>query len=467
MQHRLLHSFSFRLAFTYMALFGASVLLLLWFIYWSTAAYMSRQADVTIAAEITGLSERYDMDGLAGLIEVINERLSRKPTGSSIYLLTTAITTPIAGNLNRWPTVQADKDGWLNFRLENAGRNKKDVHLARARSFTLSGGFHLLVGRDIYELEETQQRIIHTLILGFAITLVLGGVGGFVLSRRVMKRLEAINTTSREIINGDLSRRIALQHSGDEFDSLAGNLNAMLDRIEELMEGVRRVSDSIAHDLRTPLARLRNRLELLRTEQEKNHQDPTLTEQALNDADGLLKTFNALLRIARIETRQHKEAFSETDMGALLHDVVELYEPLAEEKGQSLRLQVDADVNMQGDRDLLFQAMANLLDNAIKYTPPQGHIEITLEKQDDSARISIADSGPGIPESEREQVFQRFYRLEKSRTTPGNGLGLSLVAAVARIHGMTLRLEDNQPGLRIVCEFPINPATHSGTEKSG
>ncbi len=460
MQHRLLHSFSFRLAFAYMVLFGFSVLLLLGFIYWSTAAYMSRQADATIAAEITGLSERYDIDGLTGLINVINERLSRKPTGSSIYLLTTTINTPIAGNLNRWPATQADKEGWLNFQLENAGRDKNEIHLARARSFTLTGGFHLLVGRDIYELEETQRRIIRALILGFAITLVLGSIGGIVLSRRVMKRLEAINTTSREIINGDLSRRITLQHSGDEFDSLAGNLNAMLDQIEELMEGVRRVSDSIAHDLRTPLARLRNRLELLRAEQEKTHQDPTLAEQAISDADGMLQTFNALLRIARIETLQHREAFKKIDLGTLLHDVIELYEPLAEEKGQSLSLQANTTVYIQGDRDLLFQSMANLLDNAIKYTPPQGRIEITLGKQADSGWIIITDSGPGIPEAERLQVFKRFYRLEKSRTTPGSGLGLSLVAAVARIHGMTLRLEDNQPGLRVRCEFPTIHSTN-------
>ncbi|HEX23171.1 MAG TPA: HAMP domain-containing protein, partial [Chromatiales bacterium] len=348
MQHRLLRSFSFRLAFTYMALFGASVLVLLGFIYWSTAAYMSRQVDTTIEAEITGLAERYDMDGLAGLIDVINERLSRKPTGSSIYLLTTAIDTPIAGNLNRWPAAQADKDGWLNFRLENAGRDKDEIHLARARSFTLSGGFHLLVGRDIYELEETQQRIIRALILGFVITLILGGVGGVVLSRRVMKRLESINTISREIIEGDLSRRIPLRHSGDEFDSLASNLNAMLDRIEELMDDVRRVSDSIAHDLRTPLARLRNRLELLRTEAERHNGDADLARQAMNDADGLLETFNALLRIARIETRQRREAFEKLNIGTLLHDVVELYEPLAEEKGQSLKLQIDDIVHLHG-----------------------------------------------------------------------------------------------------------------------
>ncbi len=464
MQHRLLRSFGFRLAFTYMVLFGASVLLLLGFIYWSTAATMSRQADATIAAEITGLAERYDMDGLAGLIDVINERLSREPTGSSIYLLTTAINTPIAGNLNRWPTVQPDAEGWLNFRLENAGHDKDEIHLARARSFTLGGGFHLLVGRDIYELEETQRRIIHTLILGFVITLLLGGVGGVVLSRRVSKRLEAINATSREIIDGDLSRRIPLQHSGDEFDALAENLNTMLDRIEELMEGVRRVSDSIAHDLRTPLARLRNRLELLRAEQENRHQDPALVEQAITDADGLLKTFNALLRIARIETWQRSEAFTDIDMGALLRDVVELYEPLAEQKSQSLTLLADADVHMQGDRDLLFQAMANLLDNAIKYTPPRGRIRLSLEARGATGLLTLADSGPGIPDAEHQQVFQRFYRLEKSRTTPGSGLGLSLVEAVAKIHHMQLVLEDNQPGLRIRCEFPLSkPANMNET----
>jgi len=413
-QHRLLRSFSFRLAFTYMALFGASVLVLLGFIYWSTAAYMSQQTDATIDAEITGLAERYDMDGLDGLIDVINERLSRKPTGSSIYLLTTALNTPIAGNLNRWPAVQADKDSWLNFRLENAGRGKDEIHLARARSFTLSGGFHLLVGRDIYELEETQQRIIRALILGFVITLILGGVGGVVLSRRVMK---------------------ATCHA-------AFPLNAMLDRIEELMDDVRRVSDSIAHDLRTPLARLRNRLELLCIDAERHNGDADLAKQAMADADGLLETFNALLRIARIETRQRREAFDKLDMGTLLHDVVELYEPLAEEKGQSLKLQIDDIVHLRGDRDLLFQAMANLLDNAIKYTPSQGRIRVTLEARDGHGRITLADSGPGIPETERQQVFQRFYRLEKSRTSPGSGLGLSLVEAVAKIHGMTMKLED-------------------------
>ena len=455
---RLYRSFSFRLAFTYMALFGASVLVLLGFIYWSTAAYMSQQTDATIEAEITGLAERYDMDGLAGLIDLINERLSRKPTGSSIYLLTTAFNTPIAGNLNQWPATRANAEGWLNFRLENSSQN--EIHLARARSFTLSGDFHLLVGRDIYELEETQQRIIRALILGFLITLMLGGIGGVVLSRRVVRRLESINTISREIIEGDLSRRIPLQQSGDEFDTLAANLNAMLDRIEELMDDVRRVSDNIAHDLRTPLARLRNRLEQLRSEAQSSHSDTQLAEQALADADGLLQTFNALLRIARIETRQRREGFKTVAIAPLLRDVVELYEPLADEKGQTLELAINDPLSLHGDRDLLFQALANLLDNAIKYTPPKGSIRITLEERDDRGRITVADNGPGIPATEQQAVLQRFYRLEKSRTSPGSGLGLSLVAAVAKIHGITLQLKDNQPGLRVVLGFPAPSGKH-------
>ena len=455
---RLYRSFSFRLAFTYMALFGASVLVLLGFIYWSTAAYMSQQTDATIEAEITGLAERYDMDGLAGLIDLINERLSRKPTGSSIYLLTTAFNTPIAGNLNQWPATRANVEGWLNFRLENSSQN--EIHLARARSFTLSGDFHLLVGRDIYELEETQQRIIRALILGFLITLMLGGIGGVVLSRRVVRRLESINTISREIIEGDLSRRIPLQQSGDEFDTLAANLNAMLDRIEELMDDVRRVSDNIAHDLRTPLARLRNRLEQLRSEAQSSHSDTQLAEQALADADGLLQTFNALLRIARIETRQRREGFKTVEIAPLLRDVVELYEPLADEKGQTLELVINDPLSLHGDRDLLFQALANLLDNAIKYTPPKGSIRITLEKRDDHGHITVADNGPGIPATEQQAVLQRFYRLEKSRTSPGSGLGLSLVAAVAKIHGITLQLKDNQPGLRVVLGFPGPSSKH-------
>ena len=431
-----------------MALLGSSVLILLGFIYWSTAAYMAQQADATIEAEIAGLAERYRSDGLAGLTSVIAQRSSRKPGGSSVYLLADLFFNPVIGNLDRWPTVPETEDGWLNFRLEGADDAAGNVHRARARAFRLEGGFHLLVGRDVHDLEQTQKRIVTALIWGLAITVVLALVGGFMMTRSTVRRLETINQTSHDIISGDLSRRIPRNHSGDEFDVLTGNLNAMLDRIEALMEDVRRVSDNIAHDLKTPLSRLRNSLERLHDSAHDPQQTRTLTERAVTEADALLGTFKALLRIARIESSESRAGFSSLALADVIRDVAELYEPLAEQKDQQFTV-LPADASIEGDRDLLFQAFANLLDNAIKYTPAGGRIQIEIGHNSEGPRIVIADTGPGIPESARERVFQRFYRLEESRSTPGNGLGLSLVAAVAKLHDAEIRLSDGNPGLRV------------------
>mgnify|MGYP001817400043 FL=1 len=453
MASTLIHSSTLRLALIYMVLFGTSVLILLGFIYWSTVAFMVNQTDETIEAEIAGLAGRYELTGLAGLTSLITERLSRKPTGSSIYLLTTDTLVPLVGNLDRWPNVQEDAEGWLNFRLEQAGNDGADIHRGRARAFRLSGGFRLLVGRDVHELEKTRGLIIRTLVWGVVITLVLAGAGGTMMSRSMVRRIETINQTSREIMNGELSRRIPTRGRGDDFDVLAGNLNNMLDRIESLMEDVRRVSDNIAHDLRTPLARLRNRLELMSLQIDAGGEGRDLVEQAVAEADQLLSTFNSLMRIARAESAARREAFVDVDMEALVRDVVELYEPLAESRNQQLSMQLDPGAHTAGDRNLLFQAVANFLDNAIKYTPTGGRIRIQL----DAEGLVIADSGPGIPAESREQVLKRFFRLEQSRSTPGNGLGLSLCAAVVKLHGMSLVLEDNRPGLRAVIRFAPGP----------
>jgi signal transduction histidine kinase len=451
----LLHSSTFRLALIYMVLFGASVLLLLGFIYWSTAAYLTQQTDQTIEAEIADLAERYRTTGLAGLTSLISARLSRKPAGSAIYLLVDEGFDPLLGNLDRWPRGEQLQDGWMDFRLEGSGSDNADIHPARARVFRIEGGFLLLVGRDIHDLELTKQRIIITLAWGLAITLVLGGLGGAMMSRTTVRRIESINQASREIISGDLSRRIPTRNTGDDFDVLADNLNAMLDRIGLLMEDVRRVSDNIAHDLRTPLARLRNRLEELHLQTSGAGANSEGIEQAVAEADRLLNTFNALLRIARIESQHGDESFTTIAMGNLVRDVAELYEPLMEEKKQALAMELSGDVQVSGDRDLLFQAIANLMDNATKYTPAGGSIRIDLKRLNGKARLVITDSGPGIPAADREKVFQRFFRLEQSRTTPGNGLGMSLVAAVVTLHRMSIRLEDNRPGLRVVIEFPL------------
>ncbi|MEA3412559.1 MAG: ATP-binding protein [Pseudomonadota bacterium] len=453
MNARLLRSSAFRLALVYMLLFSTSVLILLGFIYWSTSAYMTDQTDATIEAEIAGLAERYDLDGLPGLLATINERVSRRPGGLSVYLLVTSAYKPLAGNLDRWPDVDENEAGWLDFLLGGGGEEAGETHRARARTFRLRGGFRLLVGRDIHDLEDTRRTILRVLIWGLLVTVILAAAGGAMISRGTIRRLETINATSREIIGGDLSRRIPTRGTGDDFDMLAGNLNAMLGQIQTLMDDVARVSDNISHDLRTPLARLRNNLQDLLAVPPDNADWRVQVEQALAEADGILSTFNALMRIARVESSVRRGNFTELDLAGLVTDVVELYEPLCEDKGQHLEVETDPGSRVRGDRDLLFQAIANLLDNAIKYTPSGGCIEVGLIGDKHGARLVVSDNGPGIPDAERAMVFRRFYRCEQSRTTAGNGLGLSLVAAVAKIHGVDLSLEDNRPGLRVACLF--------------
>jgi signal transduction histidine kinase len=278
------------------------------------------------------------------------------------------------------------------------------------------------------------------------------------MSRGMLRRIELINQTSRNIMGGDLSQRIPIRGSGDELDQLAGNLNSMIDEIERLMDGIRHVSDNIAHDLRTPLTRLRNRLEQLQIGLEDGSPYQNDVEQGIADADQLLATFAALLRIARIEAGGHTAKFKAMDLAALVHDAAELYEALAEEKRLRFSTQVDAGVSLDGDRDLLFQAITNLLDNAIKYTPAGGEVSIELKRSGKTAEIVISDSGAGIAEAERDKVGQRFYRLESSRSTPGSGLGLSLVKAVAKLHRAELLLEDNAPGLKATLRLPTGPA---------
>ncbi len=453
---RLPRSFTFRLALTYMALFSLSVLLLMLFIYWFTAAYMVRETDDLIGTEINDLVGRYDLQGIDGLKSLIDARLSHQSTGLSIYLLTGQDYSPLAGNLGGWPEGSVDAEGWIDFKLASHERGRPGEHVVRARSFSLPGGYHLLVGRIVSHLVAMQKRIAVTLAWGLGLMLVLGGLVGWWMSQRMAHRIETINRTNRDIISGDLSRRITLQGTDDELDRLAGGLNEMLDRIQALMEDVRRVSDNIAHDLRTPLGRLHNQLDNLLSEVRQAGLDTSSVEQAVRESEGLLATFNALLRIARIEVRSRTEGFEHVDLTALVLDASEYYEPLAEARNQTLVVKTAPAVQMVGDRDLLFQAMANLLDNAIKYTPPGGEIQVTLAAiAEDAAELTVADSGAGIPPAAYQQIFQRFFRLEVSRSTPGSGLGLSLVEAVAHLHGMLISVSDNSPGTRITLRIPV------------
>ena len=417
-----------------MVLFGASVTVLLGFIYWATAGLMEQQTEATIEAEIRGLAERYRLTSLDGLVRSLHERIERNPYGSTIYLLTNRRYARVAGNLDRWPENTADADGWVEFELEQTG-GQGEKHLARARTFVLAGDFHLLVGRDMYELRATQELITRTLAWGVAITAMLALAGALMMSRSTVRRLEVINATSRRIMRGDLSQRVPTRGTRDEFDRLAANLNGMLDQIQQLMDGVRHVSDNVAHDLKTPLTRLRNRLDALaRSSADSSAREEA--EQALAEADA------------------RREAFAEIRLDAVVADAAELYEAVAEAKEQHLRVSVGAEPVVIGDRDLIFQAIANLLDNAIKYTPERGSVELSLTRGVSGARVRVSDSGPGIPPGDRARVLERFVRLEASRSTPGNGLGLSLVAAVAKLHGAEVRFESARPGLVVNLEFP-------------
>ena len=436
--HKLLKSSQFRLSLVYLCIFGASVLLLLAFLYWATVGYMARQTEATIDAEIQGLAEQYRRLGLTGLSALLAERT--RFNASSVYLLTDSRLTPLIGNLGLWPEGTTDEHDWLSFRLPVATEAGPEMHLARARRFRLHGDFHLLVGRDVQELAEVESLLRRALTWGLGITCLLGLIGAIMMSRSAVARIDSINQTTRSIMAGELHRRVPTSGSDDDFDELAENLNAMLDRIEQLMEDVRRVSDNIAHDLRTPLMRLRNYLDMLANGRSLAHEDTETVRIAIGEADGLLTAFNALLRIARLEADQRRQRFATVCLDELVDDIAEYYEPLAEESGLTLEVATGPAVEISGDRDLLFQALANVVDNAIKYTPSPGHVELRLSNQDQTPTIEVEDSGPGIAHEARDWVLKRFVRLDESRTTPGNGLGLSLVAAVAKLHRAKLEL---------------------------
>jgi len=441
---RMMRSTTVRVALVYMALFALSVFAVLGFVHYATAGYLARQTDTAIAAEAAELANRYQEGGIRALARDISNKAVANIGRRSVYLLVDEDLDPIAGNINRWPReVKPDAAGWLDFNLSGAADGPDPV---RARVFHLGpdSGLHLLIGRNISAQRSFQRLIGSATMWGIAISVGLALIGGLAMSRTIAGRLERINRTTREVMAGDLNRRVPTHGANDEFDLLAINLNRMLDQIQYLMDSVRQVSDNIAHDLRTPLTRLRWRLERL---QAGDDPEGTLLPQAIADADGLLNTFHALLRIAEVESGSRRR-FAEIDLSELIDDVGELYEPVASSRGQTLTADAGEPVPAHGDRDLLFQALTNLVDNAVKYTPEGGEVSIRAERADDHVALVVADNGPGVPEDQRENVLERFVRLEASRGSPGSGLGLSLVAAVARLHGGELHLEDNEPGLR-------------------
>ena len=451
---RLLETSTFRLALIYLALFGVSALALLGFLYVATAGVLERQTAETIQAEITGLAEQYRAQGLIRLQQVIERPSAAHPQRASIYLLTDPAGRPMAGNLDRWPEAAPGRDGWLTFAVEVQVEGEGvERRRARAATFGLTGGFRLLVGREVEDRLQIQSLIKQGIGWGLALTLLLGLAGGFVMSRGMLHRVDAINRLTRQIMAGELGQRIAVSGTRDEFDQLAANLNAMLDQIERLLEGMRQVTDNVAHDLRTPLNRLRTRIEIALLADARPAEWRAVLEETLVDAEKMIGTFNALLQIARAEAGSDRAGFEPVAVAALTNDLAELYAPLAEDRQIAFARDCPPGIEVQANRHLLAQALANLLDNAIKYTPPSGRVRLQVEGGAGGPVISVADSGPGIPEMDRERVLQRFVRLDATRSTPGNGLGLSLVDAVAKLHGAELTLADNRPGLEVTMAF--------------
>jgi len=463
---RLLSSTPFRLTLAYMGAFVLAAALIVGFVAWRANDLLTNKVVETLEAEITGLREQFQADGAERLAAVVAQR-SGQP-GSGLYMLIDATGRKVAGNLDRVPAEfdGAARGSVFSYPRPAPGGRTMVWRLAVGVPVAVPGGLMLIVGRDIEDLHRFAGSMGQLGLWSIALLSLLGIGAGLAVSRSVLRRIETITDASRTIMGGDLSKRIPLNGSGDELDRLSENLNGMLARIEELIGALREVSDNIAHDLKTPLTRLRNRAEaaLAHPDGAAWYRDGLV--KTIEEADELIKTFNSLLLIARLEAGAVAESMGPADPASIVADVAELYEPVAEEAGMALETSVAKGLSLIVNRELVSQAVANLVDNAIKYSaderrPRAGDgavrptIALSMVRVGDAIEISVADRGPGVAPEDRERALQRFVRLEKSRSRPGSGLGLSLVAAVARLHGGSIRLEDNAPGLRAVLTLPL------------
>jgi signal transduction histidine kinase len=451
-----------RLTALFLFIFVVFSVLLLGLIWWQTTVQLQKAQTDAIDRETAALV-RIDTDG--GFRETLNAvlRLAQQP-GPGLYFVGDQSGQMLLGNVTDLPPEVLAEPGTFSFNYERQRPPGADEDTpapegtALVRSVKLESGLILVVGRDIVERRGYSAIILQWFAIGAGGIVLLSMVAGGVTAVRVLRRVETIDATSRKIMSGSLSERVPVTKRNDEFDGLATSLNQMLDRIEQLMQGMKEVTDNVAHDLKTPLTRLRNKAESALRDGQDEAQRREALETTIEESDKLIKTFNALLMIARAEAGTPSGAFSELDLSAVVADVAELYGPLAEDEGLELVAEVADGVKLQGNRELLGQALVNLVENALKYYEPvegkAGKITVSLKQAGPRVLIEVADNGPGIPAEDRARVVERFVRLEKSRTMPGSGLGLSLVAAVARLHGGEFRIEDNAPGARAVVDLP-------------
>lgn len=450
---RLLPTYALRLSVAYVLVFSLVTSLLVGSLYAYAVRALDRETDDVIEAELQGLAEQYQAGGLDALAAVISERVQDGSSTGDVYLLVDRASRPVAGNIAAWPGHGNVAERWIEFEVSIERGAAFESRVVRAGMFTLPGGYRLLVGTDIHEREAFKSRIGWTLLASLLMVIAVGALLGAWMNRHVLHRVNAISAAGRAIVEGDFSQRLPRSGSGDEFDSLAANLNEMLDRVEQLTAALRFVIDSTAHDLRGPLNRMRARIESgLRSAAGDGNR--RALEDVLRDAETLEGTLAALLRIAQAQGGAAAAEIAPLDLGQLAAEVVELYEPFAQERRIGLRATACAPATLRGSRQLLAHALANLVDNALKFTPPGGTVDVQVLRDESGLQLVVADDGGGIPAADRERAVERCVRLAGSEHAPGSGLGLSLVAAVARMHHARLALEDNQPGLRVVLRFP-------------
>lgn len=437
---------SFRLTASYSLILAISLFLLSVFFYWSTIGLLVRDNDAVLNSEIQDLANQYQKFGLERLAQVINSRIKLKKDPKMVYLLALPSGRAVVGNLIKWPISKVDRQGKVEFILSSSDKDKN----VRARVFNLNSGVKLLVGRQIEQIQKLRDVFFKAIVVVIIVTIFVI-FSGLIVSKRILGRIKAVTAVTSAINSGDLSVRLEETLKSDEFNVLARHLNTMLDRLENLVVGVKNVSDNIAHDLRTPLTRLRNKIEMAAKKAPQSLSSEL--EACTEEADKLLAIFSSLLRISRIESGSYAAKFKSVDLKLIILDAIELYNASADVKNVVLVSEIDDEIMINGERNLLFQLVVNLLDNAIKYAPEGSSVRLRAFLEYGKVIFIISDSGCGVPKDSYDEMIERFVRLDSSRTKQGSGLGLSLVNAVAKLHKAKLSFADNSPGLRVTIEF--------------
>jgi len=442
----------FRIAIVYSIVFACGAAALLGAVDFAVSRVVDGSTDNLIEAEVQGLREQMLVLSRSDFIELVEQRSSDQDVRGAVYLMVDPQLRPVAGNVPAWPKDDdASGSKWFMFKVSVPFGDETREHEMRAQRFPLPGNYRMLVGHDVQERQNVKSLMVRGLITAVVLTLLLGLGGGFWMGRRILAQAGAISAVATQIMRGDLSQRLPVRNADDEINTLAREINSMLDKIEQLTLGMRTVLDSAAHDLRTPLNRLQATAEGAMSTLTVGSPERRVLERVTTEVDHMRSTLDALLRIALAETGT--VAREPVDLSELVGSVVELYAPVSEERGILLESSVAAGAQVQGNRQLLAQALANLIDNAIKFTPNGGRIRVALRGNSSTPEVTVEDNGPGIPADKREIVLGRRVRLDEARNVPGSGLGLSLVAAVTKLHGARLVLDDAAPGLKVSMKF--------------